>query len=242
MKDPAQWPMAARDYANTRYSDLDQINTSNVSQLAAGLDVLGRRRSRTGGGAARRRRHDVCGRSLCGPLPQPRLRAGCHDRRVEMVLRRSQNRRRRAWPAATSSIADSPSTTARSSSTRSTTTPSRSMPRPARSSGTPSSARSTRRDDHDGAVVVKGKVLVGNSGGESACAAGSPRSTKTPARSPGAPIRPARQGRADRRRLQAVLRQPQGQGSRREELAGRTAGRSAAARCGAGSPTIPSST
>lgn len=31
--DPRQWPMAARDYANTRYSPLDQINTSNASKL-----------------------------------------------------------------------------------------------------------------------------------------------------------------------------------------------------------------
>src|SRR4051794_2319578 len=33
MKDPGQWPMAARDYANTRYSELDQINASNASRL-----------------------------------------------------------------------------------------------------------------------------------------------------------------------------------------------------------------
>src|SRR5690242_1805828 len=33
MKDPGQWPMAARDYANTRYSALDQINASNASRL-----------------------------------------------------------------------------------------------------------------------------------------------------------------------------------------------------------------
>src|SRR5438309_12072050 len=33
MKDPGQWPMAARDYANTRYSELDQINTGNASRL-----------------------------------------------------------------------------------------------------------------------------------------------------------------------------------------------------------------
>jgi glucose dehydrogenase len=33
MKDPAQWPMAARDYANTRYSELDQINKSNASHM-----------------------------------------------------------------------------------------------------------------------------------------------------------------------------------------------------------------
>lgn len=28
-----QWPMAAKDYANTRYSDLDQINSTNASKL-----------------------------------------------------------------------------------------------------------------------------------------------------------------------------------------------------------------
>src|SRR5690606_29241911 len=27
------WPMAARDYANTRFSELDQINSSNVHDL-----------------------------------------------------------------------------------------------------------------------------------------------------------------------------------------------------------------
>ncbi len=32
--DPRQWPMAPRDYANTRYSALDQINTMNASKLA----------------------------------------------------------------------------------------------------------------------------------------------------------------------------------------------------------------
>jgi PQQ-dependent dehydrogenase (methanol/ethanol family) len=33
-KNPKQWVMAARDYANTRFSELDQINTQNVSHLA----------------------------------------------------------------------------------------------------------------------------------------------------------------------------------------------------------------
>src|ERR1051325_8627957 len=33
-QDPKQWPMAPRDYANTRYSALDQINTGNVGQLS----------------------------------------------------------------------------------------------------------------------------------------------------------------------------------------------------------------
>ena len=33
MKDDRQWPMAAKNYANTRYSSLDQINASNVGRL-----------------------------------------------------------------------------------------------------------------------------------------------------------------------------------------------------------------
>jgi alcohol dehydrogenase (cytochrome c) len=33
MKDPNQWPTAARDYASTRYSALDQINTKNVGKM-----------------------------------------------------------------------------------------------------------------------------------------------------------------------------------------------------------------
>lgn len=32
-EDPNSWPMAARDYANTRFSTLDAINTSNAGQL-----------------------------------------------------------------------------------------------------------------------------------------------------------------------------------------------------------------
>ena len=40
-------------------------------------------------------------------------------------------------------------------------------------------------------LVVRGKVLVGNSGGEMGCAAGSPRSTRIAARSRGAPTAPA---------------------------------------------------
>jgi lanthanide-dependent methanol dehydrogenase len=33
-QDPKNWPMAPRDYANTRFSPLDQINTQNVGQLS----------------------------------------------------------------------------------------------------------------------------------------------------------------------------------------------------------------
>ncbi|MGE5537541.1 MAG: PQQ-dependent dehydrogenase, methanol/ethanol family [Gemmatimonas sp.] len=32
-RDPKQWPMAQHDYANTRYSELDQVNRDNVGQL-----------------------------------------------------------------------------------------------------------------------------------------------------------------------------------------------------------------
>src|SRR5437763_15550449 len=33
MKDDKQWPMAAKNYANTRFSSLDQINAGNVGGL-----------------------------------------------------------------------------------------------------------------------------------------------------------------------------------------------------------------
>ncbi len=32
-RDPKQWPMAAKNYASSRYSELDQINTKNVGKL-----------------------------------------------------------------------------------------------------------------------------------------------------------------------------------------------------------------
>src|SRR4051812_47355413 len=32
-RDPKQWPMAAHDYANTRYSELNQITSANISGL-----------------------------------------------------------------------------------------------------------------------------------------------------------------------------------------------------------------
>jgi lanthanide-dependent methanol dehydrogenase len=33
LQDDKQWPMAAKDYANTRFSKLDQINANNVGQM-----------------------------------------------------------------------------------------------------------------------------------------------------------------------------------------------------------------
>ena len=51
-KDPAQWPTAAKNYASTRYSELDQINAKNVNKLQAAWmfslgTVAGRKRPRS---------------------------------------------------------------------------------------------------------------------------------------------------------------------------------------------------
>ena len=50
--DAKQWVMPTGDYANTRYSELKQINADNVRKLAAGLDVLDRRSARPRGRSA----------------------------------------------------------------------------------------------------------------------------------------------------------------------------------------------
>ena len=58
-KDPKQWVMAARDYANTRFSPLDQINASNVGKLqAAWIFSVGTQHGQEGDAA----RHDVAAR------------------------------------------------------------------------------------------------------------------------------------------------------------------------------------
>ncbi len=38
--DDGQWTMPAKNYASTRYSTLDQINTSNVKGAEARLDIF----------------------------------------------------------------------------------------------------------------------------------------------------------------------------------------------------------
>ena len=92
-------------------------------------------------------------------------------------------------------------------------------------------------------LVVKDKVLVGNSGGEFGvrgwltaldAATGKIAVARLQHR--------ARQGRADRRRLQAVLCAGPRHRPRREDAGRPRRGRSAAAPCGAGSPTTRSST
>ena len=92
-------------------------------------------------------------------------------------------------------------------------------------------------------LVVKGKVLVGNSGGEFGvrgwltaldAATGKHRLARVQHR--------ARQRRADRPDVQAVLRAGPRQGPRRHDAGRATRGRSAAAPSGAWSPTTRSST
>jgi glucose dehydrogenase len=90
-------------------------------------------------------------------------------------------------------------------------------------------------------LVVKGKVLVGNSGGELGVrgwltALDAARQVAWRAYSTG-----PRQGRADRPRLQALLRFGPGKDLGVTSWPAKP-GRSAAATCGASSPTIPTST
>ena len=59
-QDPNQWVMWGGKLRGTRYSELDQINTENVSNSAGRLDLLDRRAARSRRRAAGYRRHDVC--------------------------------------------------------------------------------------------------------------------------------------------------------------------------------------
>ena len=57
--DDGQWMMPAKNYASTRFSTLDQINTGNVKNLKLGVDLLDRADARPRSRAARREQHDV---------------------------------------------------------------------------------------------------------------------------------------------------------------------------------------
>ena len=108
---PGEWRSQARDYANTRYSPLDQITAANVARLRVAWTLLRRHAERPRGGAARRRRHDVHRHAVS----QPRLRARPDQgRRADQVVVRPEARRRwrSARPAATRSTAAAPTPTA----------------------------------------------------------------------------------------------------------------------------------
>ena len=57
--DDGQWVMAAKNYASTRFSTLDQINTGNVKNLKTRLDLFDRGDTRARGGAIGSEQHDV---------------------------------------------------------------------------------------------------------------------------------------------------------------------------------------
>ena len=241
--DDGQWTMPAKNYASTRYSGLDEINTANVGKLKVAWTFS------TGVNRGHEAAPIVVGNTMyvVTPYPEHPLRARPDEagRAAEVEVRaEARSRRRRASPAATSSTAAPPTPTARSSSTRSTATPSR-VDAADRQGGLEdaSSATSTRGETITMApLVVKGKVLVGNSGGEFGvrgwltaldAETGQDRLARVQHR--------PRQRRADR----PATSSPSTPRTRARTSASRpgrpSSGRSAAARCGAGSPTTPSS-
>ena len=161
-----QWTMPAKNYASTRYSEPRPDQRRQRQEPAGRVHLLDRRERGPGSGAARRRRHDV----HRDALSEHPLRARSHEAgRADEVEIRAQARAgaRRAWPAATSSIAAPPMPTAGSSSTRSTTTPSRSTPRRGQEVWRTKLGNINIGETMTMApLVVKDKVLVGNSGGE----------------------------------------------------------------------------
>ena len=58
-QNPKDWVMPAGDYANTRYSKLNQITASQRRQAAGGVDLLDRRAARPRRRPAHHRQHDV---------------------------------------------------------------------------------------------------------------------------------------------------------------------------------------
>ena len=86
---PGEWHSQARDYANTRYSPLDQITAANVAQLQRRLDAFPTaRQNGHEARAARRRRHDVPGDAV----PEHRLRARPDQaRRADQVVATRRN-------------------------------------------------------------------------------------------------------------------------------------------------------
>ena len=145
--------------------DRDQRRTTSKNLKVAWTFSTGVNRG-PGSGAARRRRHDV--RRHAVPEHPLRARPDEARRAAEVEVRaQARRRRRRASPAATSSTAAPSTPTARSSSTRSTATSSRV------DAETGKELWKTKVGDINigetmtmAPLVVKGKVLVGNTGGE----------------------------------------------------------------------------
>ena len=217
------WPFVGHDPQGTRFSPLDQIRRRQRRVAAARIHLPDRRRARPRGGAAGRRRHDVRRHALpelrlrARPAPSParrvkwkfdpKPRPGAQGRRLLRRRQPGRRLRRRAHLLQHPRRADDR----------------RSTRRPARELWRTKLGDIQRGETMTMApLVVKGKVLVGNSGGElgvrgwltaldaatgtiawRACSTG-PDSDVL--------IGPA---------LQAVLRAGPRQGPRRQQLAGR---------------------
>ena len=135
-----QWVMAGKNYANTRYSDLDQINTGNVKNLTLAWTFS------TGVLHGHEAAPLVVGDTLYVVTPFPNILYALDltsQGALKWKYEPNPSRPPRAWPAATSSIAARPTPTGRSSSTPSTPSPWRWTRRRAARCGGRSSATST---------------------------------------------------------------------------------------------------
>ena len=234
--DPNQWVLQSGDYANTRYSKLDQINTRQRRLDGGRVDILDRRAARPRRRAAGHRQHDVhphavsrisCMRST-STMTEDRFgifaQAGSL-RHSGNVLRHRQPRRayadgkilragrqQRSWL---------------------------SMPRRARKCGKPATViRRRARPEPAPLLLVKDKVIVGISGAEFGVR-GHVTAYDIADRQAGLArlFDRAGQRNAGRSGKNHVARQADRQGQLAENLERATSGRSVAARPGAGTPT-----
>ena len=242
-QDDGQWVMPAKNYASTRFSGLDEINASNVSQPRRVVDVLDRHGRR----ATRRRRSSSAARcSSSRRFPNIVYAFDLSRPGAPMKWQYDPKPLGAAKGVACCDLVNRGAAYA-DGAIFFNTLDGRTI---ALDAATGQPKWITQLGDINkgetmtmAPLVVKGKVLVGNSGGEFGvrgwlaaldAASGSGRLARLQHR--------ARQGRADRPELQAVLRGRPRHRPRDHDLAGRRRGGPAAARCGAGSPTTPSST
>ena len=237
-----QWVMPGKNHQGFRFSGLTEITPENVKQLkVAWTFSLGVEQGQEAAPI-------VAGNTMFVVTPYPNIVYALDLTKPGGPSSGSSSpsrpRRRRASPAATWSIAAPPMPTARSSSTPSTTRPSRVDAETGQELWRTKLGDITRGETMTMApLVVSGKVLVGNSGGElgvrgwlTALDANTGKiAWRAYSTGPDKDVLIGRQ-------VQAVLRPGQGPGSR-VSIPGRPRpGRSAAAPCGAGSPTTRSRT
>ena len=239
--DDGQWTMPAKDYASSRYSSLDQITAANAKNLKVAFTFS------TGVLRGHEAAPLVVGSTMYVVTPYPNILYALDLTQPGAPVKwnykpNPSSLPRRASRAATSSTGAPSTRTAGSSSTRWTTRPSPSTPRPGRELWRTKIGRDQPRRDRStmAPLVVKGKVLVGNSGGEFGVRGWLDGARREYGHVAWAGLEHGTgQGRPHRPALQALLRGRPGHRPRGHELARRTCGRSAAGRCGAGSRYDP---